>query len=490
VADYAPNQIYLGYGQASGPAGPWVMAMKLRRPGANPLWLAGLTGYPGRTAFCAPGCMCSTIRSEEALGQHALARAGFRAKEVSNSRRAAARLMRCCVSARPIVWFHNQSCGTLAYDPANEALLSCTAIGPNVDAEQCVHAQMSPALAGMRMYRLVYLGQPMGHRRFRVARALAEWVATRVLAPFPDVCADGVLRWHALGKAAMHLGTRSYSAESHLERAPGRAMVQMIQADWQARFYAGIEFLLLVAGKARTAFSNRLRWAAEALYAEATYVAPVRQELPAHQHQDPGTSEGTTNGEDWASFDPATFYLAEAAVMAAGFAPSIASSLLEASTHRLKGTALQEIIYLARAGVDEVRALAALRLAGGVGSAATSTLEQLLYSENRVVQLTAVGSLLRHNIEGLRVLMRLITGHVERPTERMDICAAAALAAVVTHDPPLAAHAISRILESSPGTENGGTRLSAVARAAAAGGLPAFPITHGDWWRGICRTGM
>lgn len=449
----------------------WVRAMALARPAQNPLWLAGVSGYPVRTAFCSFRCLCALVRAEAQVGREALERAGFRAAEVP------ARLGR----TRPLVWFGARSYGISEGTSAEDAFaLAATGSGCRL----LVGTQKPTGghwFDGLQVYRVVRLRQAIGPRRWRLARCLAEWAATRWLLPFPELCADGVIRWHALGRAAFDLASRSALLQEVSGERSRHEDLDLLRRDWQKRLHTGVGFLELAAGKMRTSFANRLRWAAEVLDAEAAQLAAQNDAMPAAGSTlITGHGALRTEGHDPArhhenelqSWDAAAQYLAEAAVLRARFAPSLTRALLEEPLNELQGTALYEVIYLARAGVNEFRALAARRLAGAAGSpAALATLEQLLYVRSQAVQLTAVAALVRHGIDGIRSLSKFIAEQAAHPSVDLDFASACALAAISCVDRLEAQEAASRILGVQDGEDGGLRRTKMVARAVASGSL-------------------
>jgi hypothetical protein len=145
-----------------------------------------------------------------------------------------------------------------------------------------------------------------------------------------------------------------------------------------------------MAGKQRTFFANRLRRAGALFQQEVsecfdpllTKTAPITPgELITTLH----------NAHDLA--EDAAHILAEGLFPALGLSPLVVSALMEEPGDSLDGMALQELLYLARAGSRPLKQLAARRLAGARQKNATSTLGQLMYDPDKAVRETAMCSL-------------------------------------------------------------------------------------------------
>ncbi|MGC8667129.1 MAG: hypothetical protein ACP5VE_03285 [Chthonomonadales bacterium] len=388
------------------------------------------------------------------------------------SRRMPAQLLRRYIRRRSVAWFHDHGSGVLFWNADEQVPRTMLVLGNNnlPIGEGPGRGVVLPS--ALRLYRVVHPKEAVGRRKWRLARALAEWAAVRWLEPYPDVCADGVLRWHALGRAALAFVEAAIHGGGRSTQPREQEGIASIRSDWESRWSVGVEFLHCAAGKARTAFANRLRWAAEILEDEANTIA---RGFDAASPDRTGNIPQSFAGE--LRHDAAAQYLAEAAMIQAGLPASIISSLLEDPVQPLRDRSLHEIIYLARAGVDEFRAVAARRLMGATGSpAAVSTLEQLLYAGNMVVQLTAVTSLLTHGADGMRTLAGFVASQAAHPSEDWDLCSAAALAGVLTHDGHGAAELVSCILERALADAVGMVRTKAVAQAAATGTFLFTPV--------------
>lgn len=86
-------------------------------------------------------------------------------------------------------------------------------------------------------------------------------------------------------------------------------------------------------------------------------------------------------------------YIAEAALIGLRLSPDLRETLLQSPEAPLRGTSLQEVIYLARAGARPLRQLAARRLAGCAEPASIATLTQHLYDRDGPVSETALWAL-------------------------------------------------------------------------------------------------
>jgi hypothetical protein len=248
----------------------------------------------------------------------------------------------------------------------------------------------------------------LSHRQLA---ALTDGLATMFRPTFLVDRGDSQPAEAAVGLAAYDLWADTLHASSAIT-ASGHAAFRHQADAWNDAHRAAAVFLHGLAGAQRTAYANRLRRAAELLAKEtADYLTPLtilsRKAVP---QEAPALMDGAAR-----SAEDAAHLLAEAVFIALHLPAVAVDALLQQSGEPLSGMALQEMLYLARAGTPPLRLLAARRLAGSEGPQVVSTLGQLLYDADYRVRQTAIWSLEEIGPPGLARTLRsaLYSGEVE-----------------------------------------------------------------------------
>lgn len=160
---------------------------------------------------------------------------------------------------------------------------------------------------------------------------------------------------------------------------------------WGAlRRNAGL-WLLRRAGQQRTPYAVRLRRAGSRFQEEADVLEALIQ--------GPTVRWVLQQAQEYSAV--AIDAVTEAALMEAGIPSVVRSVLLEDTAEALTGTALQEVLYLARAASRPLRVLAARRLAGGQGPQVEATLGQLLWEPYSPLADTALWALGRSHPDSI-----------------------------------------------------------------------------------------
>jgi hypothetical protein len=341
--------------------------------------IMGMTGGVYRTLFCANDCLCFEQYREREQAIADVEAQGYRVLPLNLStqslRRLHQRLLRAWQRGMPVVWFDPEREGLLTdYSPDKEVF---TLEGVDQLGERNTTEQTTAQIRSLELYRVGRSRRHIGLNSRRVLNALLEWVAFALRAPVWGRCA-------ALppsvpcgaGLAAYSLWAEALKRDP--PRMPGSLHVLIRRARrWQNSRLAAAEFLCELAGTRRSAFANRLRYAATLFVREA-------QEAwtPLLQTQHAATTL-VRRAQSWEQ--EAVGYLMEAVVIALHLPAAAGRALLEPPEEPLTGIALQEMIYLARAGSPPLRLLAARRLTGSDHPQAVSTLTQLLYDSEETV---------------------------------------------------------------------------------------------------------
>lgn len=222
---------------------------------------------------------------------------------------------------------------------------------------------------------------PLGPRSNRELMALADWAAILHRPPSHDGCATGLAAYDLL---LNYLATR--------RSLPGRSAsaVRALAVDWRSLRLNGAAFLQELAGKSRAPFANRLRAAAHLMEDEAVVwgsFSGVARLKP------PQAVACVTRARDGAR--RAAGLLADALVIGLHLPRSVALPLFQEPGSPLEGVALEEMVYVARAGALPLRQLAARRLAGAESPRALAALQQLLYDADADIAEVALWSLMR-----------------------------------------------------------------------------------------------
>ncbi|HSV72688.1 MAG TPA: hypothetical protein VLH79_02900 [Chthonomonadales bacterium] len=373
----------------------WLAARGLAATAA-PLWVAGLSAAPVRTAACASRCRCAEWREGVARVAEAAALLGLTAVPAPADR--LLRSGRWGSPRRPFVWLEPRRAGALTVFRGRAVLEGVDLDGAGYRVEPSVDdAERAVILAVQRTAR------PRAGRHERVTHALADWAALGRRPALPGGCPRVALPCEsATGLAAYGVWLRGLSLSA---RGGGESRVDALRARaWQRARWAGAAFLRAVAGAGRDPAARRLLRAADLLEREARDVlGPVGDRLAARRRSE--ARRLLAPGE--ALFDAALELVAEAVLMRMGAPAGAEECLLGDPEAILEGSALQEVIYLARAGARPFRQLAARRLAGARAAQASATLRELLFDRDAAVAETALWALLRGGgDEAVRVASR------------------------------------------------------------------------------------
>jgi hypothetical protein len=223
---------------------------------------------------------------------------------------------------------------------------------------------------------------PAGRRRLRDLDLILELAVWSLRPPVSDWCETRRSCVEVeFGSGIYHLWVRQ-SPRPDMRRSP-RA------EQWLEGIRLAAAWLLARAGRQRTPYALRLRRAGEGYSQEADHFR--------------STSAGEVSDDvnlALRSSTHATRSLLESALMSAGISANVRALLEEPPAEELSGTALQEVVYLARAGRRPIRVLAARRLAGAASAQATATLGQLLWDPYAPLADTALWALGAERHEG------------------------------------------------------------------------------------------
>jgi hypothetical protein len=350
-------------------------------------WLMGMTGGAFRTLFCANDCFCYERYREQEPVIAGVEAQGYRVLPLNDPpqslRRFQQRLIRAWERRTPVVWFDEAQEGILTgYKPDTGAF---TLEGVDAFGKPGLHRRTTAELQTTELYLVGKSRRKVGLNSQRELSALMEWVAFAYRAPVWRRCAaQPSATLCGAGLAACSLWADA------LERDPPRTLDSrqslMRRAHrWQNARQAAADFLLELAGTRRSAFANRLRYAAELFSREAQEALSPLMQAPR------AAPTLLRRAEEWEK--EAVGYLMEAVVIALRLPPIMARALQGPPEEPLFGMALQEMIYLARAGSPPLRTLAARRLAGSDHPQAVSTLTQLLYDSEEAVSEMALNAL-------------------------------------------------------------------------------------------------
>lgn len=368
----------------------WYAALQRLNPRLSYAQFMGITGGVFRTLFCANDCLCFERYRERETTIAGVEAQGYRVLPINASpqslRRLQQRLIRTWERKTPVVWFEETREGLLTDFTPDTGIF--TLEGVDELGERSVIVRTAAEMRSLELYLVRRSRRPVGRRSLRIWSALLEWVAFALRAPTWGRCA-------ALPPAVpCGAGLAAYSLWADaLERDPPRtpgslkALIRRARR-WQTSREAASEFLRELAGTRRTAFANRLRYAADIFAREA------REALGPIPTAPPAAPDLIRRAEAWEQ--EAVGYLMEAIVIALRLPKTTGSALLEPPEKPLTGMALQEMIYLARAGSPPFRTLAARRLTGSDHPQALSTLTQLLYDSEEMTHEMALYTLAMH----------------------------------------------------------------------------------------------
>lgn len=242
-----------------------------------------------------------------------------------------------------------------------------------------------------------------GRRRYRDLQTLLEFSVWSLRAAVMDWCEmrrTPVLSGFGTSLYDLWMEALPAGANGFAQTAEACAALRRIAAHW----------LIGRAGQQRTPYAVRLRRAGNGFQDEADILdrlvrAPENRQLVQLARE---------------KAEAAIFALTEAALMEAGIPQVVRSVLLEEVAEALTGTALQEILYLARAASRPLKVLAARRLAGGRGPQVAATLGQLLWEPYPPLADTALWALERSHPEAAsRIALGTARGMTEEDLTRL-----------------------------------------------------------------------
>lgn len=395
----------------------WYAALHRLNPRLSYARFMGMTGGVFRTLFCANDCLCFERYREREIAIAGVQAQGFRVLPINappqSLRRLQQRLIRAWERGTPVVWSEEAREGLLTDFSPDTGVF--TLEGVDELGERSAIERTVAEIRSLELYLVRRSRRPVGRSSMRIWNALLEWVAFALRAPTWGRCA-------ALPPAVpCGAGIAAYSLWADaLERDPPatpgslNALIRRARR-WQTSREAASEFLRELAGTRRTAFANRLRYAADIFAREAQEaLGPI----PAAPH---GAPDLLRRAEAWER--EAVGDLMEAIVIALRLPEPTGTALLEPPEEPLSGMALQEMIYLARAGSPPFRTLAARRLAGSDHPQALSTLTQLLYDPEEMTREMALYTLAVHpsqrGVSMLRGVYRSLAEAVEPDESRL-----------------------------------------------------------------------
>jgi len=439
----------------------WWAALHALTPRLTYAYVMGMTGGVTRTAVCSNACLCREWREVEIAQRAAVEAMGYRVRPVDTAQlsdaRLQARLARSIDHGAPVPWFRPEKEGVLiGYSTESDAFLAraVTAFGEQRE-ETCTLSDLREA----SLFLVTRSSKRKGLRSRREALALLEWTACALRPPIAGGCVSlPPPAWNAVGLAAYDLwadlleqddGGLKPSTEPGPEHSR-RACPEPAEGNrtpntvlhrralwWLDARRASAAFLRELAGKQRTPWAVRLRRAADLFEEEFSILdagfSIAAGQNPRSQIPDPEWSEALRRAGALAA--QAMEYVAEAAFLGLRLAPTLRAALQEPPDAPLRPTDLQEVIYLARAGIRPLRQLAARRLAGSDHPQAIATLTQLLYDPDGPVSETALWALQHAAPEQCRRLFEDAFRHAPRDRRNTDQALQRALLFVVTGTP-------------------------------------------------------
>jgi hypothetical protein len=362
------------------PLAVWWRAVSVIDPRIEYDSFVGLSVAPVELAVCAPNCQCRLCWGLKRASMAGLARCGFQAvslkppgaQPAAVSRRVLATVGR----GTPVVCIGGARAELImgSVDARHSVRVQRWVCDAWEERSESVSAVISSDIYAIRRSR-----DPRGFSSQRNLRSLLAWLAASLRPPSRGGCAVGGPRQiHAEGLAAYDIWAANAKVED-TDSGASRAGI------WHDIKRSGAIHLESLAGSRRTRFANRLRQAATQCDGEAAL---------CWSGATAATPAVVENGAQMAM--EAAYLIGEAALPVAGLPSSTVTALLGHTDEPLHGVALNELLYLARAGTRPLRELAAKRLADAEGLAATSTLIELLYDEDGRVASTALWSLVRN----------------------------------------------------------------------------------------------
>lgn len=259
---------------------------------------------------------------------------------------------------------------------------------------------------------------PIGLRSARQGAALLDWVVDELAAPRAVWCrVQREPRWLSPGISAYESWAREMERIIDTGRRVFPPMREWL-ADLSARRTLASLYLKELAGRAGTWSARRLAWAGEIYSEEADSALRPALALTCRAYSARRSRsivedriESLREAADLVRraeklAERAVQHLFEAILNRSHLTEVAGRTLTEPADAPLEGPALQEMIYLARAGQAPFRALAARRLSGASSDQAVATLAQLLYEYEARIATMALHSLQRISPDFLHGLLR------------------------------------------------------------------------------------
>ncbi len=374
-------------------------------------YFAGISAAPSELSVCAEGCDCRMRAALHRSAGAAVKACGFAAAPPLLPRRPITKTVRRIESAirrgTPVVWIDGAKGGIVrgvSSDGIQVLTLEFGTPGMDQGGLWIAKSLLADSIDNARIYLVTRSPERRGTRSQRELRGLAEWAAAALRPSSRGGCVKGgPLARHAGGLAAYNLW------DEQMRQHGNQATFVTRISTWIQVRRTGAAFLTRLAGKKRSRYANLLRRAAELYEQEAAaHWEPARARI---QSAGSMVSNETRNTVETARYiaEEAALLVAEAVYTGLKLPPVVVGALLEDPHELLAGVALNEVIYLARAGARPLRELAARRLAGSDNSSAVSALIQNLYDSDGRTAETALWALLQQPRPGsFRTLVNVV----------------------------------------------------------------------------------
>lgn len=403
-----PNTFALPYHNS---VSAWWAALRTDDPRLTYPYVMGMMGGVARTVFCSPDCLCAERREVERAGTAAIESMGYRVRALGDRRLPPARfragLRKALERGWPVPWFGAEREGLLTgYDERGDLFFG---VSVDLAGERREEALSLQTLRDMEVYTVRRSARPRERRSRRELSALIEWVTFARRPPVLRECAA------VSAPVPVGVGLAAYEvwAEALISRTGGWEASLSRALRWLDARRAAAAFLREIAGRQRTAFAHRLRLAAKRIEEEITTTwEPLVGHLSLFTRSSaPFSRTARAQAAAWirraGELAAGAIDLIEEAALGASHLPApLYAALLEPPDGPLEGVALQETLYLARAGTRPFRQLAARRLSGARSPQAVSTLAQMLYDPEEAIAETALRALEQSGPQGTRIVER------------------------------------------------------------------------------------